>query len=285
MNIIDGTKIAIQILHQTQRKVTLLKKKGIIPHLGVVLVGDDPRSAVYIRSKEKAALDIGIKFTLFPFDKKISEIKLLEAIKNIQKKNKLTGLIVQLPLPEHLYTPHILNAIDPRIDVDCLTHENLGKLIMKWGELFPPTAAAVMEVIRSLSIELPGKQVVILGAGALVGKPLSIMLMNARATVTICNSATKNIQKVCKSADIIVSGVGKKDLIRGTMIQSGAVVIDTGISFEKNKLYGDVNMKEVAKKASAVTPTPGGIGPITVAQLLSNTVLCAKLLTNKKKTG
>lgn len=283
--IIDGTKIATQILQKTKRKVTALKKKGIFPHLGIIFVGSDPRSAVYIRSKEKAAHDIGIKFTLFPFDKKISEKKLLETIQTIQKKNKLTGFIVQLPLPAHLYTPHILNAIDPKIDVDCLTHENMGRLIMKCGELFPPTAAAVMEVIHSLDIELPGKQVVIVGAGALVGKPLSIMFMNARASVATCNSATKNIQRVCKSADILVSGVGKKDLIRGNMIQQGAVVIDTGICFENNKLYGDVNIKEVAKKASAVTPTPGGIGPITVAKLLENTVLCAELLTKKKKTG
>lgn len=274
--IIDGTTIAKQILQKTKRKVTLLKKKGIIPHLGIILVGNDPRSAVYIRGKEKAALDAGIKFTLFPFPQNITEKKLIDSITTIQKKHKLTGLIVQLPLPEHLYTPHILNAINPTIDIDCLTHENMGRLIMKWGELYPPTAAAVMEVIDSLRIDLPGKHVVIVGAGALVGKPLAIMLINARATVTICNSATKDIQKTCKSADIVVSGVGKKDLIRGNMIKPGAVVIDTGICFENNKLYGDVNLKEVAKKASAVTPTPGGIGPITIAKLLQNTVLCAE---------
>lgn len=274
--IIDGTKIAKKILQKTKRKATALKKKGITPHLGIIFVGSDPRSAVYIRGKEKAALDAGIKFNLFSYPQNITEEKLIANIKSIQKKNKLTGLIVQLPLPEHLYTPHILNAIDPEIDIDCLTHENMGRLIMKWGELYPPTAAAVMEVIESLNIDLPGKQVVILGAGALVGKPLAIMLMNARATVTICNSATKNTKKVCQSADIVVSGVGKKDLVRGNMIKKGAVVIDTGICFEKNKLYGDVNLKEVDRKASAVTPTPGGIGPITIAKLLQNTVLCAE---------
>lgn len=277
--LIDGHALAEVILDKTKRKALQLKKKGITPHLGVVFVGGDNRSAVYIRKKGEAAQEVGVKFSLFQFDEKIKEAKLIEEIKNIQNKQKLTGLIVQLPLPEHLYTPHILNAIDPKIDVDCLTHENLGKLIMNWGELLPPTPGACLEIIRSLKVELPGKNVVIVGAGALVGKPLSVMLLNERATVIVCNSATPNFKKLCQSADIIITGVGKKNLIRGNMVKKGAIVVDAGISFEEGKIYGDVNIKEVEKKAVAVTPTPGGVGPLTVAKLLWNTVLCAEKLT------
>lgn len=275
MPLLDGYEIANKILKKAQKKASLLKKKHITPHLGVVFVGDDNRSSVYIHKKEAAAQEIGIKFSLFHFSKKISEETLIDEIKKIQKKNTLTGLIVQLPLPEHLYTPHILNAIDPKIDVDCLTHENLGKLMMKWGELVPPTPGAALEIISSLGIDPAGKKVVVIGAGALVGKPLSILLMNARATVTICNSITPNLKKICRESDIVITGVGKKDLIRGNMIQKGAVVIDAGICFENGKIYGDVNVPEVEKKAF-VTPTPGGVGPITVAKLLLNTVLSAE---------
>ncbi len=275
MPVIDGHILADRIIQKTERKVTLLKKKGIIPYLGVVFVGNDDRSAVYIRKKGEKAEEIGMKFSLFSFEKNISEKKLIESIHTIQKKHKLTGLIVQLPLPEHLYTPHILNAINPSIDVDCLTHENLGKLIMKWGELFPPTPAAVMEIIQSQAIDLPGKKVVILGAGALVGKPLSLILMNERATVSVCNSSTPNIKKICKQADILITGVGKKDLVRGNMVKKGALVIDAGICFENGKIFGDANVQEIQKKAY-ITPTPGGVGPLTVAKLLWNTVLCAE---------
>jgi len=275
MPLLDGYKIADAILKKAKNKTVLLKKKKISPHLGVVFVGDDNRSAVYIHKKEEAAKNIGIQFSLFQFDKKIKEETLIAEIKKIQKKNKLTGLIVQLPLPEQLYTPHILNAIDPKIDVDCMTHENLGKLMMKWGDLMPPTPGAAMAIIESLGIDPAGKKMVVIGAGALVGKPLSILLMNARATVTVCNSATPNLKKICREADIIITGVGKKDLIRGNMVQKGAVVIDAGICFEEGKIYGDVNVKEIEKKAW-VTPTPGGVGPITVANLLLNTVLSAE---------
>ncbi len=280
MPLIDGYSLAEKILHKTKRKVTLLKKKHIMPHLGVIFVGNDDRSAVYIRKKGEKAKEIGMKFSLFPFEKNIPQKTLIEQIQKIQKKERLTGLIVQLPLPEHLYTPHILNAIDPSIDVDCLTHENLGKLIMKWGELFPPTPGAILDIIHSEQIDLVGKKVVILGAGALVGKPLSLLLMNERATVTVCNSATINIKKICKQADILITGVGKKDLVRGNMVKKGALVIDAGICFENGKIFGDVNVREIEKKAS-VTPTPGGVGPLTVAKLLWNTVVCAEK--NSKK--
>lgn len=275
MPLIDGKKIAKNILSKTKREVKLLKEKNIHPMLGVILVGDHEPSKVYVAKKQEAAENIGIGFKLFSFEKTISEQKLISEIQKIQKKYPLSGLIVQLPLPEHLYTPTILNSVDASKDVDSLTSFNIGKLMMKWGNILPPTPAAALEILRSLKVSLPGKDIVIVGAGALVGKPLSIILANERATVTLCNSATKNLQSLCKKADIIVSGVGKKDLIRGNMVKSGAIVIDAGVSFENKKMYGDANVSEISKKAF-VTPTPGGVGPITVAKLLANTVICAK---------
>ena len=188
----------------------------------------------------------------------------------------MSGLIIQLPLPEHLYTPEVLNTIRPDADVDCLTDANLGKLIMKTNTLLPPTPGAVLTIIENLKIKLPGKNVTIVGMGALVGKPLAIMMVNEGASVTTCNSRTKNIKAKCLGADIIVTGVGKKYLLTGDMAPQGAVVIDTGIAFENGKVFGDVNVAEVKESAAYVTPTPGGVGPITVARLMLNTVLMAE---------
>ena len=203
-------------------------------------------------------------------------MELVQEVDRIQREEKLSGLIVQLPLPEPLYTSEVLNAIPSHIDVDCLTNTNLGRLIMNTATIVPPTPGAVMSILHHLNVDLVGKNVTVVGVGALVGKPLSIMFMNARASVTTCNSATKDMKKKCLTADIIVTGVGKKDLLRGSMVKKGAIVIDTGIAYDEGKMHGDVSMKEVEKKARFVTPTPGGVGPLTVAHLLYNTVLCAE---------
>ncbi len=273
--LIDGKAIADTILKKTKQKVIKLKKRGIHPHLGVILVGNDPRSITYIKKKQAAAESIGVGFSLFMFPRSTTKAELLQELKDIQKK-PLTGLILQLPLPEKLYTEEVLNAIDPSIDVDFLTNANLGKLIMNQATMLPPTPGAVFSVLDFIGADIVGKEVAIVGMGSLVGKPLAVMMANARASITTINSATKDVQKKCRNADILVSGVGKKDLIRGNMIKSGAIVIDTGIVFDNGKMYGDANRAEVIKKASYFTPTPGGIGPITVARLLWNTVLCAE---------
>jgi methylenetetrahydrofolate dehydrogenase (NADP+)/methenyltetrahydrofolate cyclohydrolase len=179
-------------------------------------------------------------------------------------------------VPEELYTAELFNTIHPSIDVDCLTDANLGKLVMNTQRIQPPTAGAIMEILKSLKVNLIGKNVCVIGMGILVGKPLANLLINARASVTTCNSKTKDIEKKCLEADIIISGVGKPNLVKGTMIKKGAIVIDAGVSIVKNKTYGDVKVEEVLKKARFVTPTPGGVGPVTVALLLYNTVMCAK---------
>ncbi len=274
--LIDGKAIAKKINQETAKRLKKLKRRGITPRLEVVLVGDDKASAMYDRMKGVAAEKLGIGFALHQFPAAIKADKLIKKIKAIQKRPGLSGLIIQLPLPEHLYTPEVLNTIRPDADVDCLTDANLGKLIMKTNTLLPPTPGAVLTIIENLKIKLPGKNVTIVGMGALVGKPLAIMMVNEGASVTTCNSRTKNIKAKCLGADIIVTGVGKKYLLTGDMAPQGAVVIDTGIAFENGKVFGDVNVAEVKESAAYVTPTPGGVGPITVARLMLNTVLMAE---------
>jgi len=274
--LIDGKAIAKKINEQTAARVTALKQKGLAPKLAVVLVGDDPASRTYVKNKGKAAKTIGLEFALHEIDGSTSTTILLEKIFELQRDKALSGLIVQLPLPAHIDTNAILNSISPERDVDCLTDANIGKLVMKTNSIAPPTPSAVMSILEELQIDPVGKNVTIIGVGPLVGKPLAIMLMNARASVTTCNSKTKDTKEKCLAADIIVTGVGRKNVLRGDMVRVGAIVIDTGVDFVDGKMSGDVNVAEVIKKAAYVTPTPGGVGPITVARLLANTVSCAK---------
>ncbi|MEK7680695.1 MAG: tetrahydrofolate dehydrogenase/cyclohydrolase catalytic domain-containing protein [Patescibacteria group bacterium] len=283
--IIDGKKIAEKIEIQTAKRVSLLKKKGITPKLAVVLVGDHKPSRTYIRKKQEAAERVGIDFKLYEFSGDIGKNQIIEEILKIQKDTQLSGLIVQLPLPERLYVSEVLNAINSEIDVDCLTDANIGKLVMKTNLIEPPTPWAVIHTLKEIGVDLEGKNVTIIGMGALVGKPLAIMMANELASITTCNSRTKNIKEKCLGADIIVSGVGKKNLITEDMVEENAIVIDTGIIYENGKMFGDVDFDEVSKKASHITPTPGGIGPITVAKLILNTVICAEQKNKQKLDG
>lgn len=279
-NIINGKLIAAKIEKDAAKQVMALKNQGIITKLAVILVGENMASSTYIRRKKEAAQRVGIDFALHQFPKNISKEDLIASIKKIQTDSDLAGLIIQLPLPEKLYKPEVLNAINPNIDVDCLTDANIGKLVMKTNLIEPPTPWAVTKCLKEIKFNLIGKNATIVGSGALVGKPLAIMLINEFASVTTCNSHTKNIKNKCLNADVIISAVGKKNLITADMVKKGAVVIDTGFVYEKGKMYGDVDFAKVSKKTSFITPTPGGIGPITVAKLLLNTVTCAK---NKNK--
>jgi len=274
--LIDGKKIAEKILQKTTKQVKILQKQGVKPKLAVVLVGEDQPSQTYVRKKAQAAQKCGIDFALYKFPAKISQKKLIAEIEKIQTDKKLSGLIVQLPLPEPLYTTAVLNAINPAIDVDCLTDTNIGKLIMNTYTLLPPTPDAVLEILKFLKAKIRGKNIVIIGTGALVGKPLSIILNNLGATVIACNKETKNIKDKCLKAEIIITAVGKKkNLLTADMIKKGAIVIDTGILFVNGKMQGDVDFANVKNKAGWITPVPGGVGPITVAKLLENVVRCA----------
>lgn len=275
-NLIKGKPIADKILLDVKKRVAKLKKKGITPKLAVVLVGDDKPSATYVRKKQQMAEKVGITFDLHKYKKNISQKKLIVELAKIQSDKNLSGHIVQLPIPEHLYTPQVLNSIAPELDVDCLTELNFGKLALGTQHITPPTAGAVMNIIEDQKIILAGKNVTIIGLGILVGKPLALMMINARASVTTCNTATKNLKQKCLNADIIISGVGKKNLIKGNMIKKGTLVIDAGVCFDKGKMYGDANISSILKAGGKVTPTPGGVGSITVANLLLNTVICAE---------
>ncbi|MFH1564260.1 MAG: tetrahydrofolate dehydrogenase/cyclohydrolase catalytic domain-containing protein [bacterium] len=273
--IIDGKAIALHIRERLTREVADLKTKKIATKLVVILVGDNKASATYVRKKGEAAKQIGIDFYLKEFPKYVSEKKLINSIRQIQKDKKLSGLMVQLPLPEHLDFKKIIDEINPEIDVDCLTETSWGKLVRGSNIFQPPTAGAMLETIKHHKIDLTGKDVVVIGMGELVGKPLTLMLFQENCTITGCNIYTKDLSAHTKNADVIFSGVGKYNLLRGDMIKKGAVVIDAGVCFHEGKMYGDIEFDTVNKKASFVTPTPGGIGPITVAKLLENTVKSA----------
>ncbi|MEK7624062.1 MAG: bifunctional 5,10-methylenetetrahydrofolate dehydrogenase/5,10-methenyltetrahydrofolate cyclohydrolase [Patescibacteria group bacterium] len=274
--LIDGKAIAQKIEQETAARVAALKQTGATPKLAVILVGEDKPSQTYVRKKGEAAKKAGMNFALHEIKESTSTLELIEKIEEIQSDSELSGLIVQLPLPPQIDTNAVLNTIRPEIDIDCLTEVNLGKLIMKSNLIEPPTPGAVMSILEHLQVDLVGKNVTIIGAGPLVGKPLAVMMINARASVTVCNSKTRDTKEKCLAADVIVTGVGKKDVLRGDMVRKGAIVIDTGVDFVEGKMYGDVNVDEVVQNAGWVTPTPGGVGPITVARLLLNTITCAE---------
>ncbi len=271
--LILGQSISKKILETLEKRVKKLKSKKITPKLVVILVGNDKPSTSYVKHKGKAAEKIGINCKLHHFKKIISEKSLIKKIEAIQTTEKPNGMIVQLPLPKHINEVKVLNTINPKIDIDCLTNENLGKVISRSHKILPPTPNAILSAISYTKIDLKGKNVVIIGSGLLIGRPLSIILSNLKATVTLCNSSSKKIKEKCLLADIIISGTGKKHIIKAEMIKKGAIVIDAGVSFHKNKMYGDVDVENVIKKAKFVTPTPNGIGPITVAKLLENLII------------
>lgn len=279
-HIINGTEIAKKIHAETTARVASLKDQGITVKLAVILVGDDEASALYVKKKGEAAKKVGMEFELHAYPQTISQKELENEIKKIQQDPLLSGLIVQLPIPENFY-PAVLNAVDPTFDVDCLTHDNLGKIVMGTNVIVPPTPGAVLTILKDIDIELKGKTIVVIGAGVLVGKPLSILLMNEQATVITCNEFTPNIKTYTLGADIIISGVGKKHIITEDMVKEGAVVIDAGVDFENNQMFGDVHFEHVQHKASHITPTPGGVGPLTVAHLLLNTATLATLHSNQ----
>lgn len=282
-SLIKGRPLAQHIEDKARQHADALPRKRK-PHLAVFLVGDDAPSKTYVEKKGQAAKRIGIGFEMHHLSTHITTEKLIGQIENIQKKGRATGLIVQLPLPEHLDTHAVLNAIDPAIDVDCLTDINVGKLMMGRSPLLPPTPAAILSCLASCDVtDLAGKKVTVVGTGPLVGRPLAVMLMQRGATVTTCNSKTINLKKECKGADIVITATGKKDLITGDMIKKNAIVIDAGVSFFRGKMYGDSEIESVLRSASAVTPTPGGVGPLTVAHLLMNTVICAEMKSNTRK--
>lgn len=276
--IADGKKISSDIIQKVKHEVGILKKKGVCPKLAVVLVGKDKPSLSYVKKKEDACGEAEIDFSLYRYPENIKTGVLAEEIERIQKKDCLSGLIVQLPLGKKIDQNIVLNKINPELDVDFLTNESLGQLVRGSNKLMPPTSAAIMEVIRYYKIDIINKHAVIIGRGGLVGKPLANIFMNMQLTVSVCHKELRNINEFTKSADVIITGAGVRGLVKGRMIKENAVVIDAGVCFVEGVMYGDMDFDSVEKKAGLVTPTPGGVGPITVAKLLENVVLNAKLI-------
>jgi methylenetetrahydrofolate dehydrogenase (NADP+)/methenyltetrahydrofolate cyclohydrolase len=276
--IVDGKKIAAEILENLRSRVQKLKRRGVTPALAVVLVGDDKPSHTYVHQKQKAAEQIGVEFFRCAYPATIKKDALISEIKKIQKRHKLSGLIIQLPVPENLWphTREIVNNIDIKIDVDCLSHLALGKVLMNASPLVPPTPGAILEILRYYKINLKNKNVCLIGRGDLIGRPLAAMLTHEPVALSIHGRSTKNLSDFTKTADIIITGVGKKNLLTAAMVKKGVVVVDAGVTFTGKQISGDVDFINVAKKARLITPVPGGVGPITVAKLLENTVISAE---------
>lgn len=264
--LLDGKKLANQILDELKDEVEKLDKPIA---LAIILVGDEKASLTYVNQKKKIGKKIGIDIKIYKYPNDISTKKLREKINKLNKMTRVRGIIVQLPLPENINTESILDAIKSKKDVDVLGRESMGRLIKNKSKILPPAVAGIIKLLHEYNIEIKSSRVVVVGHGRLVGKPASIVLSHMNATVTVVNEFTKNKKELLRKADIIVSGVGKANIITKDMVKKGAVVIDAGISFQHGNLIGDID-KKVEKVASYLTPVPGGVGPMTVVMLFHN---------------
>ncbi|MBU4484971.1 bifunctional methylenetetrahydrofolate dehydrogenase/methenyltetrahydrofolate cyclohydrolase FolD [bacterium] len=276
--LINGKELAKKIREDIATKVTTLKAEGINPCLVVVRVGEDPASAVYVRNKKKACEKAGIKSIEHHLAENTTEEKLISLVKELNDDKSVHGILVQLPLPKHINGEKIIDLINPIKDVDGFHPYNQGKLLTGRSGPRPCTPYGIMIILESINYDLKGKNAVVVGRSNIVGKPIALMLMEKHATITICHSRTKDLDKVVSNADLVIAAIGKPDFIKGSWIKKGAVVIDVGINrLDDGSLVGDVEFDEAQKRASHITPVPGGVGPMTIAMLLKNTVEAASL--------
>ncbi len=277
MTILDGKSLSQKIKENIKKEVVELEEKGIVPGLAVILVGNDPASETYVNMKEKACKYVGFYSIVHKMPDTITQDEILETIKMMNKNPRIDGILVQLPLPKHIDTTKILEAIDPAKDVDGFHPYNMGKLVENLDSFAPCTPIGVMEILKEYNINLEGKDVCVVGASNIVGKPMAALLLNANATVTITHIYTKDLASHTKKADIVIVGVGVPHLIKEDMVKDGAIVIDIGINrLEDGRIVGDVDFENVSKKCKFITPVPGGVGPMTIAMLLQNTLKAAK---------
>jgi len=271
--IIDGRQIAAAVRHEVRERVQKLRdSNGGVPGLAVVLVGDDAASATYVRSKAKACEEVGIASRQLTLPSDISQEELRDIIQKLNRESGIHGILVQLPLPKHLDERAALETVDPEKDVDGFTYANIGRLVENRARFVPCTPAGILELLDREKIEIAGRHAVVVGRSEIVGKPVAMLLLHRNATVTICHSRTVDLTAEIRRADVLIAAVGRPRLITGDMVKPGAVVIDVGINRVEGKLVGDVDFASVAPIASAITPVPGGVGPMTVAMLLENTV-------------
>ena len=274
--IIDGRAVSKKIKQDLKKEVENLKEKGIKPCLAVVIVGNDPASKVYVAGKIRDCEEVGIESKHFELDENTSEDELLKLVKKLNEDKEVSGLLVQLPLPEHINEKTIINAIDPKKDVDAFHPVNVGKIMIGDYDFLPCTPSGVMHLLEAYNIDICGKECVVVGRSNIVGKPQAMLLLQRNGTVTMCHSKTKDLKQVTKRADILVVAIGKGEFVTADMIKEGAVVIEVGMNRNaEGKLVGDVKFDEVSEKASYITPVPGGVGVMTRAILMKNAVKAA----------
>lgn len=275
--IINGKEIAEKIKSRLKEKIREFREKyNIIPTLSVIMVGEDSASKIYVRAKAKACKEIGIELKIYEFSE-INENELIELIQKLNKDKCINGILVQLPLPKNLNEKRILQTISSIKDVDGFHSFNLGNILIGNETLVPATPLAILKILEEIKVRLEGKDVVIINHSIVIGKPLAILMLNREATVTVCHVKTKNLSQYTKQADILITATGVPKLIKKDMVKAGVIVIDAGIKQIEGKLCGDVDFEQVKEKASAITPVPGGVGPLTVAMVLKNTLTAAEL--------
>lgn len=279
MVLLDGKILSAKIKEEVKVEVTqIVKEKNITPGLAVILVGNDAASATYVASKAKACKDAGIYSVVHEMPESITQEELLETINMMNNNPKLDGILVQLPLPKHIDTTTVLEAINPLKDVDGFHPYNVGRMVSNLDSFLPATPFGVMRMFEEHNIELSGKDVVVIGSSDIVGKPMASLLINKKATVTVCNSRTKDLKAHTSKADIVIIAVGVPYLLKEDMVKDGSVVIDVGINrLDTGKLVGDADFEGLKNKCSHLTPVPGGVGPMTIAMLLKNTIKAANL--------
>ena len=284
MNLIDGKALAAKMQAELKVKVDKLKEADNVPGLAVILVGEDPASQIYVRNKARQATAIGLNSSVVRLPETVSEQELLDLIEQYNQSEQWHGILVQLPLPEHISEEKVLLAIDPEKDVDGFHPMNMGRLWSGNPLMIPSTPAGIMEMFREYNVELSGKRAVVIGRSNIVGKPMAQLLMMADATVTIAHSKTENLRELTKEADILVVAIGRDRMIKAEDIKEGAVVIDVGMNRDEDgKLHGDVDFDEVKDVASLITPVPGGVGPMTITMLMEQTVRAASRKMNENK--
>ena len=274
--IIDGKVISAAVKARVKEGVAELNNKGITVGLAVIIVGDDPASKIYVANKKKACEALGIISEEYALSANTTEEELLALVDELNHKKSINGILCQLPLPSHLDEKLIINSILPEKDVDAFHPANVGRIMIGDFDFVPCTPAGIMEMLAYENIDPEGKSCVVIGRSNIVGKPMAMLLLHKNGTVTVCHSRTKNLKEICSKADILVAAVGKAKFVTADMVKEGAVVIDVGMNRVDGKLYGDVDFEEVSKKASAITPVPGGVGPMTIAMLMQNTLTAAK---------
>jgi methylenetetrahydrofolate dehydrogenase (NADP+)/methenyltetrahydrofolate cyclohydrolase len=273
--LLDGTALSNKIKDRLKLQVEeLVSEKLVKPHLAVILVGDDPASETYVKFKERAAKKVGMESTIIRLKSDLTKEELISEIEKLNKNKSVHGILLQLPIPNHINSEKVINLIDPKKDVDGFSDENVAKLSKNQDALIPCTPLGITRLLDEYNIKTEGEHCVIIGRSQIVGKPMAQLMLQKNSTVTICHSRTKNLKEITKQADILIAAVGKAQMVDKSFVKDNAVVIDVGVSRVDGKLYGDVKFDEVKNIASYITPMPGGVGPMTIACLLENTLKC-----------